>query len=70
MWEFQYVTYPIFYDEVSLLENMLICLAGTCECRNESSGTICSVPDQGILDPVPPSDRDLTGRQPSSDMLP
>ena len=25
----------------------------------------CSVPDQGVLGPVPPGDRDLTGRHPS-----
>jgi hypothetical protein len=30
----------------------------------------CSVPDQGVLDPVSPSDRDLTCRQPSGNLLP
>ena len=30
----------------------------------------CSVPEQGILGPVPPGERDLTGRQLSCDLLP
>ena len=29
-----------------------------------------SVPDQGVLGPVPPGDRDLTGRQPGGTLLP
>jgi hypothetical protein len=29
-----------------------------------------SVPDQGVLGPVPPGDRNLTGRQPSGNLLP
>jgi hypothetical protein len=46
---------------ICLLHNIIIDLEGT---------THCSVPDPGVLGPVPPGDRDLTGRQPSGNYLP